>query len=221
MNYTTKNMNWLKRQQPIVLYQSSDIPHVITDEGAKLCFDNCYSNLKEKDVLTFSSSQKLLDRISSNYYKFIKFPVTIPMSDLIYVPGSLMEGKVIKEASIVEASQKTIVVKSSYIERLPYKKFNKLASKLNHYKSFILVKDSIDPSVRALEDMAEIIYHKNWYRTAVTIASTLCKQRGVNWTKMIPEISMKCFGIQNGDLGKIEFAMRYIGIENFDGTWDG
>lgn len=215
-------MSWLKRQQPIELYQSSDLPYVITDEGLKLCFDNCYSDLKEDNSMSFRISKKMLYRISSHYYKIRPFPYIVPFQDVIDIPKIVSDGKIIKEAIHQEHNKRTLLVRDSYIDKLSYMKLHKLLDKINKTKSFILVGNNdsnLYSSVKALHDIADVIHHISWYRTMVHVAGSLCKQRGVNWTKMLPGISMDCYGLHEGELSKIDTAMKYIGVGHCDYKW--
>ena len=72
--------SWLKRQQPTKLYQSSDIPYVILEDGVYLCYDNCYGGQEDRadHNISFYAHPNSLRRLNTYFYRFNSFPMTIP-----------------------------------------------------------------------------------------------------------------------------------------------
>jgi len=57
-------MRWIKKIEPVILYQASDLPYIITEVGVYLCFDNFYSELQSTGdhVISFQIERKQLSR---------------------------------------------------------------------------------------------------------------------------------------------------------------
>lgn len=220
-------MSWINKIKPVVLYQSSDLPFVILDNGVKLCYDNFYSIKPEHSEfnLSFKAHKNKLFRQSTNYYKFKNFPVTIPFEDVIQLDKSIIKGHLLKHAKAILREPITIsLIKSNYLENMDDENLSVFADQLDEYsKNFLLVGDDLSSQIHLLEDISHIIHHADYYRTAVTMAHYICpsKYRKFCWTQYIPDLTVNCFGLENSEeKDQIGEALEYIGITNFDVTWE-
>ncbi len=220
-------MAWLKKQQPIQLYQASELPYVILEDSVKLCFDNCYGTKvdnNEQHMIHFRTSATNLRRINTYFYRFSNFPCTISMSDVISLDDAVIEGRTIKHVIASMSESKTVaVVRSSYIRSISDPELIKLNDSLDEFDSrFVLVGDNIDPQVRLFEGMADIIHHHDWYRTAVSIADKMAEKsdRKYCWTHSVPDLDISCFGMRDADeLQEIRTAFDTIGIPDISVDW--
>ncbi len=220
-------MPWLKKQQPIQLYQSSDLPYVILDKGVCLCYDNCYGTKPDNAEfnLCFRSSSVNLRRINTHFYRLSQFPSIIPFSHIVSLDDTIIEGRTIKHVASKTNEPKSIaVVNASYIRTISDTKLSKLsdtlADEFDH--SFTLVGEVIDPQVRLFSGTTSLIPHRSWFRTAVTIAHSLsaASHRKYCWTRNVPDLSISCYGIIDSDeLQEISGAFEFIGIDNISTTW--
>lgn len=217
---------WLKRQQPIKLYQSSDLPYVILEDGIHLCYDNCYGTVKDHSDfnLSFEVQGHKLKRINTYFYKFNSFPVVIPFEQISSLDDTVIEGKTIKHfASSENDTKRVVVMKSDYIRSYSdgdLSDVNDLLDESDH--SFILVGDSIDPQVRLFEDIACIVPHLNWNRTFVLIAHKISErpERKYRWVHSLPDINLFCYGIDGIDeLKEIHDAKDKVGL-NMSVRWE-
>ncbi len=214
---------WLKRQQPIQLYQSSELPYVILEDGVHLCFDNCYGTQNSSDDnLCFQIEASKLSRINTYFYKIEKFPVIIPFSDVVFLNDAVIEGRIIKHASAVIPESKTIaIVKSSYIRSCS--DLSDFHDNLEEFDaSFILVGDNIDPQTRLFESVSVIIPHQKWPRTIVSIADRICerKDRKYCWSQSVADLSIFCYGIDNADeINEVHNSFEIIGIDDVSVRW--
>lgn len=218
---------WLKRQQPIKLYQSSDLPYVILEDGIHLCYDNCYgTNKNDSDFnICFEAQASSLKRINTYFYKFNSFPVVIPFEQVISLDDTVIEGKTIKHyASSEKDTKQVIVMKSDYIRSYAgddLSDINDLFEEFDH--CIILVGESIDPQVRLFEDIAHIVPHINWSRTFVSIAHKIADRpdRKYRWIHTLPDINLFCYGIDGTDeLKEINAAKDAVGLYNMSVRWE-
>ncbi len=212
---------WLKKQQPVRLYQSSEIPYVIREDGVHLCYDNWYreDNTSSDFNICFLTQSNLLKRINTFLYRFASFPVTIPFSDVVSLGDAIIEGRIIKTAGENQGEPVAVaVVKPSYIRNVTDSQLSELSEALYEYdKSFLLVEEEIDPQVHLFEDVAEILPHQDWNRTLVTIAHAICKNpaRKYCWTQSLPELSLHCYGVDDSDeIRRIYQARDNIGLSD-------
>lgn len=219
-------MAWLKKQQPIQLYQASELPYIILENDVKLCFDNCYGTKADSSEhkIHFRTSIKNLRRINTYFYRFSKFPCAVPISDVISLDDAVIEGRTIKHAVVSPSDLKTIaIIKSSYIRNISDLELLKLNDRLDEFdSSFVLAGENIDPQVRLFEGEADIIHHHDWYRTAVSIADKISEKpdRKYCWTHSIPDLDVSCFGIRDADeLQELRIAFDAIGIPNISVDW--
>jgi len=215
-------MAWLKKQQPFKLYQSSDIPYIILEDGIRLCFSNCFGQNPDKSDynLNFIVQTSSLRRINTFFYKIEPFPITIPFSDVISLDDSVVEGRTIKHfANNTEEEQKNIsVVKSEYIRNnisdLELSDFYDNLKNFDH--NFILTGETIDPQTRLFDNLSTILHHKDWNRTIVSIANDICSNsyRKYCWTKLIPELQISYFGNTGAkDIPNINDACCNAGLD--------
>ena len=220
--------SWLKRQQPIQLYQGSDIPYVILKNSVYLCCDNCFgiNNDSSDHNICFYAGVSSLKRINTYFYKLASFPHILPFVDIISLNDTIIEGRTIKQASGNQGDPKSIaIMKSAYIHRDMDCDLSNISDTLDEFDtSFILVGDNIDPQVRLFDDMSSIIHHREWPRTIVTIADAICSKptRKYCWTGTIPELSISCYGIDDSDeLIEINDIFHNIGINDVSVRWAG
>ncbi len=218
---------WLKRQQPVLLHQSSEIPYVIKKDGVFLCFDNFYGEDRNDSDhhISFHMPRNALQRRSTYYYRIQPFPITIPFEHVHELDDVIVEGKIVKRQSeIIGDSVDIIVAKASYIRMLSgngFDEFNDLIENFDH--AFILTGDDIDPQVRLLDDVANVIQHRNWYRTSVKIADSIhsLSDNKYCWTSSIPELAISCYGLKkNDELNRIQEAFQNIDIPQFSISWE-
>ncbi len=221
-------MSWLKRIEPVVLRQSSDIPYIVLDDGILLCFNNYYGEkVDEGDYfISLYASKNKLKRASTNYYSFKQFPTEIAFCDIIELDNNtIIEGRIIKSAAEVVGDPKGIaVVKMSYVRRLKDDEFQEFVDGIdNYHKTFLLIGENIDPQARLLSDITHMIPHQNWIRTSTIIAHNTCDRldRKYCWSKSIPEITIACYGFQDTDeMDSFVKALELIGVPNFCTTWE-
>lgn len=218
---------WLKRQQPTKLYQSSDLPYVILEDGIHLCYDNCYGTSKDNlDFnICFEAQAGNLKRINTHFYKFNSFPVVIPFEQVISLDDTVIEGKTIKHTASFDSDTKQVaVMKSDYIRSCAgddLSNINDLLEEFDH--SFILVGDIINPQARLFEDIADIIPHQQWNRTFVSIAHRIAErpERKYCWIHSLPDINLFCYGIEGSEeLKDINSAKDAVGIMNMSIRWE-
>ena len=215
---------WLKKQQPIKLYQSSDLPYVVLEDGVLLCYDNCYGESKEnyEHNLCFVESSSNLNRLNTYFYKLGSFPVVVPFFKILELDDCIIEGRVIKTATDSTGDPVTIaLIKSDYIRSS--ENLDELNDMMDSYDfSIILTNEIIDPQVRLFEDTACLVVHDDWYKTSVFIANKISKasHRKYCWTKRVPEISIDCYGIKEADdVAIFNDTLREIGIQHFNVDW--
>ena len=218
---------WLKRQQPVLLHQSSEIPYVIKKNGVFLCFDNFYGEVRNASEhhISFYMPRNSLRRRSTYYFKINPFPITIPFDHVHELDNVIVDGKIRKRQSeVVGDSVDIVVAKASYIRRLNgdgFDEFNDLIEKFDHV--FILTGEEIDPQVRLLDDVANVIQHRNWYRTSVKIADSICNLSDYKycWTSAIPELAISCYGLKkNDELSIIQEVFQNIDVPQFSISWE-
>lgn len=221
-------MAWLKKQQPIQLYQASELPYVILENSVKLCFDNCYGTYgikadNNEHMIHFQTSANNLRRINTYFYRFSKFPHTISMSDIISLDDAIIEGRTIKHATFVSDSKSIAVVNSSHIRSISDRELSTFSNSLDEFDSrFMLVGDNIDPQARLFEGITDIIHHIDWYRTAVSIADKMSEKsdRKYCWTHSVPDLDISYFGVRDSDeLRDIRTAFDTIGVPNISIDW--
>lgn len=219
--------SWLKKQQPIKLYQTSDLPYIISDNGVNLCYDNCYHEQSDKSEfqISFLANASSLKRINTYYYKFSSFPVTIPFDRILSLDDTIIEGRVIKTASETQGDPKNVgIIMSDYIRHADDAKLIELNNVLEQNdKNFILVGECMDPQVRLFEELADIIPHVDWNRTIVAVAHAMCEQnsRKYKWISSIPELSISCYGVANQDeLEMINNAIYTIELPYTSVSWE-
>jgi len=219
-------MSWLKRQQPIRLYQGLDIPYVILADGVHLCCDNCYGtqeNVLEHNIC-FKTSITNIKRINTYFYKISHFPFIVPFSDIISLDDAIIEGRTIKHAGVQGDLKNIAIMKPEYIRHTADTNLTGLSNTLDEFDaSFILTGENIDPQIRLFEESSKIIYHRSWFRTLITIADCMCEKnisRKYCWTQNVPELSVSCYGIESTDeLAEINDTFASIGIGDVSVTW--
>lgn len=213
--------SWLKRQQPISLHHSSDIPYVILEDGVLLCFDNCFSEQKSRSEyqLSLFANKNELKRISTHFYRFSKFPTLIPFDRIIDLNNVIKDGKINKFIPISDDSMKDINIIISDNFDLD----SELEDVPDVDETFILGKEDITDSIRSVSDIAQIIMHQDWYRTAVQITDQMCAntKRKYCWTKSSPELEIHCYGLMDREeIDDINKCFDDIGVPNFSVSWE-
>lgn len=216
---------WLKRQQPIQLYQSSELPFIVLENGVYLCFDNCYATNADKSEhnLSFMAEPHCLVRINTLFYKFNNFPTLIPFEDIITLDHTIVSGKIIKSAAQPQSGLNNIsIVTAEYIHDC--EDLDSLSEILEQFdENFVLIGDDFKPEVWLLEENSTLINHHDWYRTAVQIAHKICKrkERKYLWSKSLGEVVIDCYGIDSDELNSIHEACNAIGLEDVSVAWCG
>ncbi len=217
---------WLKRQQPIKLYQSSDLPYIILEDGVHLCYDNCYGTSKDSSDfnICFETQAGTIKRANTYFYKFNSFPIVLPFEQVISLDDTVIEGKMIKHfASSESESKQVIAMKSDYIRSCTGNDLSNINDLLAEYDhSFVLVGDTIDPQVRLFDGIAEIVPHQCWARTLVSIAHKIAdkQERKYCWTRSLPEIDLSCYGINLDELKEIHSARDSTGLLDISVKWE-
>lgn len=218
---------WLKRQQPIKLYQSSDLPYIILEDGIHLCYDNCYGINRDKSDfnICFKTQSSGLRRINTYFYKFNSFPTVISFEQIISLDDTIIEGKTIKHFASSDSDIKHIaVMKSNYIRSCSGEDLSNISDLLEeHDHSFILVGDAIDPQVRLFDGIADILSHQEWNRTFVSIAHKIAdrSERKYRWIHSLPDINLSFYGIEDPDeMREINSAKDTVGIANMSIRWE-
>lgn len=219
-------MSWLKRIKPITLFQSSDVPYVMLEDGVRLCFSNIYedhnnsnSHDQSEHYITFEINKNDVMRQSTNYYKIRSFPVILPFAQVVSLGNTIIEGKLIRHAQIIETTSKKIgMIKDNYLTNISDEKFQNFVDILDIYDhAFLLFGDDISPQARLLGDLCTTIYHedKNWGRTCVAMADKMCptSSRKYNWTKIVPDLNIDCYGLETIDnMDHLQTYLEFIGL---------
>ena len=213
--------SWLKRQHPLTLYHSSDIPYVILEEGVLLCFDNCFSEKENKSeyYLKLSVNKNELNRISTHFYRFIQFPVLIPFEHILNLNNIIENGQVNKTMPPADEDTKdiNIIISDNFDLDLDLNRMSDVD------ETFVLGKDDITDSIRNVSDMAQIITHQDWHRTAVQVTDQMCtyNKRKYCWTKSSPELSIYCYGLSDTEeMNDVNRCFDDIGIPSFSVSWE-
>ena len=221
-------MRWLKQIIPVTLYQSSNIPYVILEDGVKLCFDNIYYidpiSKDQEHYIQFKSHKNDIIKQSTVNFRLKHFPTTIPFADIVSLDDTIIDGRTIKTSNFDKGqAQKIAVVPSVFLKELKENKFQNVIESIKYNdRNFLLVKGDIDSLDRLLEDESELIQHFGWHRTCVSIADRLCNQktRKYCWTKHLPELSISIYGIKSNE--ETEFISKCfddIGIVDKEIIW--
>ena len=221
-------MSWFKRNNSIVLTQSSEIPYVILEDGVFLCFDNLYSteHYDAEHSIQFIVYPNDISRQSTNYFRLKKFPKVIPFHEIIKLDDAIINGKIIKVSHDYQEDTKSILLaKSSYAKKLNNNRLQSFIESLDEYdKSFLLVGENFDDRLRMLEDSMQIIYHRGWYPTSVSIANQVCElsNRKYCWTKYLPELDIETFGLKDPkEMRRVNECLDNIGVTNKEIVWRG
>jgi len=222
-------MSWLKRHEPIILSQSSDIPYIITEKGVFLCFDNLYTeqlDTSSEHYIRFAAYKNDFFQQSTNHFKLRDFPKLIPFEEIVQLDDTIIEGRVIKQAASIEEkhdSFKIAIAYSEFIRELEDDNFQEFVENLDNYdRSFLLIDEEIDPQSRLLEDDMDIIHHRGWYPTLVTIADRICSlpNRKYCWIHSLPILLFTVYGLQDtDDMNEICENLDNIGIQEKEVEW--
>ncbi len=216
---------WLKKQQPTTLYQASDLPYVILEDGVRLCYDNFYFDCNQEGdhKISFSISPTSLKRINTYCYKINSFPATVEFPDVVFLNDAIIRGKTIKHATLKrDETQSVIIVKSEHITRNSDSDLSEINELLDeHDHSFMLVGETIDPVVRLFEGVSTILHHQNWPRTLVSIANQISDSpdRKYCWTRSLPDLSLSCYGLDYDEISTINESLAHIGIDDISVQW--
>ena len=219
-------MSWLKRIEPIVLEQSSDIPYVVLENGVFLCASNLFTEKSNKldYLLKLRAPKNSILRKSTNCYSLKKFPTLVPFKDIVSLDNVIAEGRIIKIASTqLEDSKNIVVAKSQCLHKMDDNHFQKFMENINNYdRSFLLVEDEINAQDRILQGIMKFITHDNWYKTSISILDNICKHphRKYCWTKSIPELKITLYGLRdNKESEEITDCLANIGATETEITW--
>jgi hypothetical protein len=215
-------MRWVKRIEPIILSQESDVPYVIQTDGVLLCFDNIYREgsgptLRTDFQILFKASHQQLMRQSTQFFKFKNFPITIPFENVISLNETIIDGKLVKFASEQNNDAKSIaIVNEKFIGKLGERKFQEFAEELDTYdNSFILTGEDINTNTRLLCDTSNTIHHIDWGRTCVAVSDMMCNTslRKFCWTKQVPIMEITTYGLNANNVEKLYQNFINIGVE--------
>lgn len=211
--------SWLARQHPLTLTQSSDLPFIIREDGILLCFDNCYSEAPVHDTynIAFRAPKHELERQSTNYFRFVKFPKLVPFEDVIELDDTIRDGRLRRDRYYTpDEPQKIAVIRGAFLARnyksIDYDNFDQI---------FVVVKEKVPDGAYEIRDVAEVVHHLSWPRTVVTMLHSLCNHsfRGYCWTKSVPELTVNCLGLKREDLFNLTKSLTDTGV-TFDAHWD-
>jgi hypothetical protein len=220
-------MSWLKRIEPLILHQGSDIPYVVLDGGVLLCFDNYYFESADTNDYNISLSvhKSKIKRGSTNYFVFKEFPVIVPFDNVIALDDTIIEGRIIRRSSATQETSNIVLIKDCYLSNLDNEQFQEFIQTIDDYDAaFLLVGENIEPEARLLADFVHTIRHQEWPRTCVAMAHHVCqsKFRKYCWTSAVPELSIACYGFDGiDDLDEFKTGLEQIGISSFCATWEG
>jgi len=219
-------MSWLKRIEPVIIAQSSDVPFVIKEDGVLLCFDNYYYTEMDKSdhFIKLTASKSDLGQQSTNCLYFKTFPRLIPFEDIIVLDNVIAEGHIIKRASFqVEEPKKILLIKSAYLQDLKDEEFQELVETIDDFdESFLLTEEELSPQDRILESMMHTVYHSCWYKTCASILdqSLTNKNRKYCWTKSAPELSLTIHGMKNSEeYSEISSCLEDIDVSEKEIFW--
>ena len=187
-------MSWLKRIEPIVLEQSSDIPYVVLENGVFLCASNLFTEKSNKldYLLKLRAPKNSILRKSTNCYSLKKFPTLVPFKDIVSLDNVIAEGRIIKIASTqLEDSKNIVVAKSQCLHKMDDNHFQKFMENINNY------------------DRRSIL-------------DNICKHphRKYCWTKSIPELKITLYGLRdNKESEEITDCLANIGATETEITW--
>lgn len=210
-------MSWLKKHQPTILHQTSDVPYIVLDKSVYLCYDNFYTEKQDTSSgfsINFKTHPRLLQRKDTNYFEFIKFPVRINLSDVNSVNNS-------KDTYITTTTDisNIVLVKHKYIKKISNAEIDEFTNIIEDFDArFVLVpKDSdYNERTRMFEDNCEFIDHYDWFKTLTTICHKICnsKTRENEWIKSIPEVSIDCYGVfTSKEISSIQSAVDDLELD--------
>jgi hypothetical protein len=165
-----------------------------------------------------------IKRASTYYCYFLDFPVTIPFDNIIQLDNTVIDGKIIKHASIEELDEKDIaIIKADYVDNLDENEFQDFMNVVDTYDSiFIKTDDDLSTKVRLMSDFASVVQNSSWERTCIKIADTMCvkRDRKYCWTHSVPGLNISCYGLEDSDeVCKINDIFSDIGVSNYCITW--
>lgn len=215
-------MSWLNKNHPLIFFQPSDIPYIVLEHGALLCFDNYYSidkNYPSEFGISFHSQKDEFSKKNTHYFSFKQFPVSIPFEQIVSVNGTTAENIDKSEVEHYEDNKDIALI---FAKKIKPKKINHIVDK--YEQSFILVSEDWGHNLETNNEY-EILQHStdNINRNIITICHMLCplKKRNCFWTKSIPDITVNCYGIEDqAEYDSIQNVLEIIGVKNFDIIWE-
>lgn len=219
---------WLKKIEPVTLYQSSEIPYVIRETGILLCFNNLFSSHPEnfnQYTISFQAHKNQIKRQNTNFFKLNSFPALIELDPNTEVGNIIKQGEYQQPIEHIQNNewQKIAIISDKYINHMREQELKKFILELKlHDYSFIAHSHDIGPKVRYMSDYAIPTWHYNWHRTLAAISDNIIKNsyRGYNWTKQAGLFDIKCFGfdiLENSN--KAKRAINNIGINDSNFVW--
>ena len=217
-------MSWLKRIEPTVISQASEVPYVVLEDGVYLCFDNLYgTNSDQTDYyIKFKVAKNDLSQQSTNYFYLKSFPYLVPFEDVIILDDAIAEGRIIKSASQTEKSRSILVAKSSYLHNFEDGEFQEFVETIDEFdNAFLLTGEEIEPQDRLLQEIMHVTPHSDWYKTCVSILNQSIphKNRKYCWTKL-SGLHLTMYGSEDGDeCRQISDCLDHIGISEKEIIW--
>lgn len=216
--------SWLKKAEPVTLEQSSTVPYVILEDGVRLCFDNLFSEQSDSSDhhIKFTAGKNMLTRQSTNYWRFLEFPVIVPFSEIVRLDNCIVNGKLIKQSSGSIRGSKTVsITLLDYLtESSSIDEYIDTVDEYDH--NFVLVGEDLDSDAHLVQDVAELITHEDWFKTVVTIADRVARPgpRRFCWTRRLPELSVVCRGFKSSnDMEDFTNILEWIGVSDYDCQW--
>jgi len=195
-------MSWIKKLEPDLLYQSSDIPFVISSQGAYLCFDNYYSKKRDnlEYCIAFNPGKIKTSRINAHLIKLNTFPIAIPFSNIYSINDKPIH---LSKLASTPDSKKILLVKQSFLEHTDLPE-----DLLEEYDHVLVIEDT--DNLNSNTDFVHIAHTGDLNRECVAIAHYACSSpdRNCIWINNVPEMRIDCYGIGIWERDRI--------LQNFD-----
>lgn len=216
-------MGWLKRADALLLHQESDLPYIVHENGVYLCFANAYveqtgtGTSRDQHSIEFRIHPEAAMRQSTSFYKIREFPATVPFSAVVCLDDFIQNGAIEKRDVPKNTDTADIaLIRGGYLKKISSDDFDDLFDNIADYnRSFILIGDELDERVRSLSEVAEAVYHEEWFHTAVFVADQLCRgsHRRYGWLNGVPSLNISCFGFKPEHIERINAVFDDLGLD--------
>lgn len=217
-------MNWLKKNQTPIYYQSNDIPYVILDDGVLLCYDNFYSVSPQKEdfSISFTMPKTQLGRANTHYYTIKKFPMILSFTDVFSVNSEKIDSIILDNQISAEEFMSVTLLLPPILRQNKIKKINSIIGK---NKKVLCLYDDTCNYVPDNDDnnIISFVRSNNIQRDVVQICHHICDldNRTCKWTQSLPDTELHTYGIENqNELDDMSKCLQLIMANNVNVIWE-